>query len=242
VIDGYAVMLDAALKYAGTTLLIAVLTLAVTLSLAYRIPKGFFPTADIGLIEATTEAESDISFAAMAARQRALADVITKVPDVTSVSSFVGVDGLNPTINTARMVIALKPHAERTATVTDVMAAVTRAAADVKGLTVRLRAAQELTVDSTRSAYPYALTLRDTDKTVLATWAPLMRDRMMTRPRRAGGAGDRPDGLPGRRPRRRRALRHHAGDHRQRALRCLRPAHHLDHLRRVEPVPRHPRG
>jgi multidrug efflux pump len=182
VIDGYAVMLDAALKYAGTTLLIAVLTLAVTLSLAYRIPKGFFPTADIGLIEATTEAESDISFTAMAARQRALADVITKVPDVTSVSSFVGVDGLNPTINTARMVIALKPHAERTATVTDVMAAVTRAAADVKGLTVRLRAAQELTVDSTRSAYPYALTLRDTDKTVLATWAPLMRDRMMTLP------------------------------------------------------------
>jgi multidrug efflux pump len=187
-IAGYAVILDAALKYWRTTLLVAVLTLAVTLSFAYQIPKGFFPTVDLGLIEATTEAPADISFAAMAERQRRLAEVITHVPDIESVSSFVGVDGLNPTLNTARMVISMLPHDRRTTTVTQAMAAITKAAAAVPGVSIRMRAAQELTVDSSRSAYPYALTLRDTDKAVLTEWAPRFADKVRELPQMAAVA------------------------------------------------------
>ena len=101
-------------RHQPLTLLVAVGTVVLTVVLYIVIPKGFFPVQDNGLIQAITEAPQSVSFDAMSERQRALADVILNDPDVESLTSFVGVDGTNPTLNSGRMLINLKPRDERT--------------------------------------------------------------------------------------------------------------------------------
>ena len=107
------------LDHQPLTLLIAIATLVVTVLLYIAIPKGFFPVQDTGMIQAITEASQTASFDAMAERQQALADVLLEDPDVVSLSSFIGVDGTNMTLNSGRFLINLKPLDERTATVGD---------------------------------------------------------------------------------------------------------------------------
>jgi multidrug efflux pump len=136
VIGGYAVLLRYVLDHQTATLLVALGTLALTVWLYIVIPKGFFPIQDTGLIQGISEPPQSISFAAMAARQQALADVILKDPDVDSLSSFIGVDGTNITLNSSRFLINLKPHDSRTADVATIVQRLSEAAAGVSGLPV----------------------------------------------------------------------------------------------------------
>src|SRR5664279_4724601 len=120
VIARYGRMLNWVLDRHRATLLVAVLTLAFTVVLYIAIPKGFFPVQDTGAIQGISEAPQTISFAAMAVRQQALANVISQDPAVDSLSSFIGVDGTNATLNAGRMLINLKPRSERNASAADI--------------------------------------------------------------------------------------------------------------------------
>ncbi len=112
-IDFYDRCLVVVFRHQTLTLLVAVGTVALTVFLYVIVPKGFFPVQDTGLIQAVTEAPQSVSFDAMSKRQQALAEVILKDPDVESLASFIGVDGTNPTLNSGRMLINLKPRGER---------------------------------------------------------------------------------------------------------------------------------
>src|SRR5207342_2761416 len=129
-------------RHQPLTLLIAVATIALTVVLYIVVPKGFFPVQDNGLIQAVTEAPQSVSFEAMSERQRALADAILGDPDVESLSSFVGVDGTNPTLNSGRMLINLKPRDSRTLTASEIIRRLQRETASVQGISLYMQPAQ----------------------------------------------------------------------------------------------------
>jgi multidrug efflux pump len=141
------------------TMLVAVLTFVLTVVLYILIPKGFFPVQDTGLIQAITQAGPTVSFSAMADRQEALAAQILKDPDVVSLSSFIGVDGTNNTLNSGRFLINLKPKDDRDDDVTAIIARLSRDAGDVAGIAAYYQPVQDLTIDSTvsRSEYQFVL-------------------------------------------------------------------------------------
>src|SRR5216110_3685991 len=132
----YGRLLNWVLDHQPLTLLVAIVTLVLTVFLYIVIPKGFFPVQDTGLIQGISEAPSSVSFAAMAERQQALADAILKDPDVVSLSSFIGVDGTNTTLNSGRMLINLKPRDERAATASDIIRRLQGEIAGVTGITL----------------------------------------------------------------------------------------------------------
>ncbi len=181
-IDGYAFALRIVLNHQSLTLLVALATFAVTAWLYIVIPKGFFPVQDTGLIQGISEAPQSISFTAMADRQQALADVILKDPDVDSLSSFIGVDGTNITLNSGRFLINLKPHDQRSATVTQIINRISNATAAVSGVTLYMQPVQDLTIDDTVSRTQYQLSLMDADPDELATWAPRLVDKLNAMP------------------------------------------------------------
>jgi multidrug efflux pump len=172
VVDWYGRRLTWVLNHQKMTLWVAVGTLALTALLYVLIPKGFFPQQDTGLIQGVSEARESISYAAMAERQQALAAVILKDPDVVSLSSFIGVDGNNVTLNSGRFLINLKPRAQRTSTVAEVIRRLHDETADVTGITVYMQAVQDLTLDNTISRTQYQFTLESANSDVLSTWAP----------------------------------------------------------------------
>jgi multidrug efflux pump len=172
VVDWYGRRLTWVLNHQRLTLWIAIGTLALTALLYVLIPKGFFPEQDTGLIQGVSEARESISFAAMAERQQALAAVILKDPDVVSLSSFIGVDGNNVTLNSGRYLINLKPRAQRKASVADVIRRLHDETADVTGITVYMQPVQDLTLDNTISRTQYQFTLESANSAVLSTWAP----------------------------------------------------------------------
>src|SRR5215470_5892436 len=129
----YGRLLNWVLDHQSLTLLVAVGTLGLTVFLYIVIPKGFFPVQDTGLIQGISEAAPSVSFEAMAQRQQALAAAILKDPDVVSLSSFIGVDGTNPTLNSGRFLINLKPRAERRASAAEVMRRLEKGTQDVAG-------------------------------------------------------------------------------------------------------------
>ncbi len=225
-------------------LLIAIGTLVLTIFLYIVIPKGFFPVQDTGFIQAITEAPQSISFQAMSERQQALADVVLKDPAVESISSFIGVDGTNVTLNSGRILINLKDPSERE-DVSTVIRRIQRAAADVSGISLYMQPVQDLTIDATVSRTQYRFILEDANPTELAQWVPKLVERDVgdaaIRGCRQRSAAGRSLGLYPDRSRHGRPLRHHPGDDRQRALRRLRAAHRLDHLHAEQPVPRDPR-
>ncbi|MBO0751429.1 MAG: MdtB/MuxB family multidrug efflux RND transporter permease subunit [Bradyrhizobiaceae bacterium] len=180
-IDGYAVLLRIVLNHQSVTLLIALATFAVTAWLYIVIPKGFFPLQDTGLIQGISEAPQAISFRAMAERQQALAAAILKVPDVDSLSSFIGVDGTNITLNSGRFLINLKPHGTR-AEVTKVMDRINRAAAAVPGISLYVQPVQDLTIDDAVSRTQYQFSLEDANPDELAVWAPRLVDKLNSMP------------------------------------------------------------
>ncbi len=172
VVDWYGQRLTWVLDHQRLTLWVALGTLVLTALLYVLIPKGFFPDQDTGLIQGVSEATESISYGAMAKRQQALAAAILKDPDVLSLSSFIGVDGNNVTLNSGRYLINLKPRSDRSTTVTDVIRRLRSETADVTGITVYMQPVQDLTLDNTISRTQYQFTLESADATALSTWAP----------------------------------------------------------------------
>jgi multidrug efflux pump len=161
-----------ALAHERTMLALTVLTALLTAVLAVIVPKGFFPIEDTGLINAIVEAPPDTSFTAMSERAREVLSIVRRDPDVATVASFVGVDGTNPTPNTSRLTIALKPHAERHANAGEVGARLERALHDVVGVRAYLQEVQDLQVETRPSRTAFQYTLEDADGTELRAWAP----------------------------------------------------------------------
>jgi multidrug efflux pump len=154
------------------TLGVAIATLALTALLYVLIPKGFFPEQDTGLIQGVSEANEAVSYAAMSERQQALAAAILKDSDVQSLSSFIGVDGNNVTLNSGRMLINLKPRGTRSASVADVIRRLRTETARVAGITLFMQPVQDLTLDNTVSRTRYQFTLESADFDVLSKWTP----------------------------------------------------------------------
>jgi multidrug efflux pump len=160
------------LDHQRLTMWVATATLVVTALLYILIPKGFFPEQDTGLIQGVSEAGENISYRAMADRQQALAVAILTDPDVQSLSSFIGVDGNNVTLNSGRFLINLKPRDQRAATVADVISRLRSEIADVAGVTLFMQPVQDLTLDNTVSRTQYQFTMESADPVALSTWTP----------------------------------------------------------------------
>src|SRR5207253_4029714 len=157
----YGRLLNWVLDRQPLTLLVAVGTLGLTVFLYIVIPKGFFPVQDTGLIQGISEAEPSVSFDAMAQRQQALAAAILKDPDVVSLSSFIGVEGTNSTLNTGRFLINLKPRDERRISASDLIRRLERETQDVAGISLYMQPVQDLTIDATVSRSQYQFVLED---------------------------------------------------------------------------------
>ncbi|MDE2515767.1 MAG: MdtB/MuxB family multidrug efflux RND transporter permease subunit [Rhodospirillales bacterium] len=164
------------------TLIVALLTLAVTVALYVVIPKGFFPVQDTGLIQGTSEASQSISYTAMAGRQQALADAILKDPDVVSLSSFIGVDGTNTTLNSGRFLINLKPRAQRSLNASAIIRRIQGEVAKVPGIKLYMQPVQDLTIDTNVSATQYQFVLEDADPSVLSQWTPKLQAALKQAP------------------------------------------------------------
>jgi multidrug efflux pump len=196
IIARYARMLDWVLERQGLTLVVAVATLALTVLLYVVVPKGFFPVQDTGVIQGITEAPQTVSFRAMAERQQAIARVVLDDPAVASLSSFIGVDGQNPTLNTGRMLINLKPLSERREHATDVMRRLQEATAGVADMRLFLQPVQDLTIEDRLSRTQYQFTLEAADAAVLSEWVPRLVEALARRPELADVASDlQDDGL-----------------------------------------------
>ncbi len=177
-------------RHQGLTLLVAVGTVVLTVALYAVIPKGFFPVQDTGLIQAVTEAPQAVSFEAMAERQRRLAEAILEDPDVQSLSSFVGVDGTNATLNSGRMLINLKPREQRRSSATEVIRRLQRETASVPGITLFMQPSQDLTIDSTVSRTQYQFVLQSVRSGDFDEWVPRLLDRLQRLPELADVATD----------------------------------------------------
>jgi multidrug efflux pump len=160
------------LRYRFTTLLVTIGTLVLTIVMALWIPKGFFPQQDTGMVLGISQAAPDVSFPKMMDLQRRLADAAMTDPDVQNVSSFIGSDGTNPTTNSGRLSITLKPLGERHASAQEIVARLQPKLSEVQGIQVFLQLVQDLTIDSRISRTQYQYTLEDADPNELATWAP----------------------------------------------------------------------
>ncbi len=172
VIARYGRMLNWVLDRQGATLVVALVTLALTAILYVIVPKGFFPLQDTGVLQAITQAPQSISFAAMSERQQALAKVILADPAVASLSSFIGVDGQNATLNSGRMLINLKPKANRDRDIGTIIQRLNRSALDVGGVELYLQPVQDLTIEDRVSRTQYQFTLESADPAALADWTP----------------------------------------------------------------------
>jgi multidrug efflux pump len=170
VISFYGRTLQFVLRYRFTTLMITIGTLVLTLVLYVIVPKGFFPIEDTGIILGISEAPQAVSFESMTGRQQKLADVILQDPDVESLSSFIGIDGTNTTINSGRIQINLKPLEQRHDRVMAIIQRLQSRVKSVEGITLYLQPLQDLTVSSVVSRTQYQYSLESADATELNTW------------------------------------------------------------------------
>src|ERR1039457_6459617 len=168
----YDRLLTRVLDHQTLVLWLAAGTVVLTVALYMLIPKGFFPLQDTGILQGMTEADPKISFNAMVQRQQELADAIRHDRDVASLSSFVGVDGTNTTLNTGRFLINLKPKDERSGNITQTMARLRQAARDVSGIALSLQPVQDLTTDSTVGRAQYQFILEAASSSSLKPWVP----------------------------------------------------------------------
>ncbi len=194
VIDRYSVTLRWVLKHQRETLLVTVGTLVLTLFLYVVVPKGFFPVQDTGAILGISEAAQTVSFSAMAERQQELAKIILQDPDVANVSSFIGVDGINTTINSGRIQINLKPRDERDLTASEIIRRLQPNLAQVQGITLYMQPVQDLTVEDRVSRTQFQYTIEDADARELSLWTPKLVDKLRTLPQLLDVASDQQNG------------------------------------------------
>ncbi len=194
IIDFYGATLRWVLKFRVITLLIAAATLVLTIWLYIVVPKGFFPVEDTGVIQGISEASQRISFPAMAEKQQALTQVILKDPAVDSLSSFIGVDGTNTTLNSGRILINLKPLAARKVDATTVMNRLQNALSQVDGITLYMQPVQDLTVEDRVSRTQYQYTLESPNTDDLNTWTRRFVDKLKTLPQLQDVATDQQTG------------------------------------------------
>jgi multidrug efflux pump len=190
VIARYGVWLDWVLDRQRMTLMVTLGTLALTALLYLIVPKGFFPVQDNSALQAVTEAPQSISFSAMAERQQALAAKILEDPAVQSLSSFIGVDGTNATLNSGRMLINLHPHGERRDPADRVIERLRASTRDVSGITLYLQPVQELTIEDRVSRTQFQFTLTCPDEKLLEEWVPKLVSELQQLPQLADVASD----------------------------------------------------
>ncbi|MFK8259507.1 efflux RND transporter permease subunit [Erwinia sp. AnSW2-5] len=181
-VAGYDRLLTIVLNHQRLTLLVALATLVLTALLYLVVPKGFFPAQDTGLIQGVTVASQDVSFKEMSRRQQQLAEIILKNPAVDSLSSTVGIDGSNTSLNSGRLQINLKSFDQRDERADSVIAELQQATAGVPGISLYLQSAQDLTVNDQVTPDRYQLTLDDADSQHLVEWSPKLVSALQKRP------------------------------------------------------------
>ena len=186
----YGRALTRVLRHQNLTLGVAVLTLIVTGWLYLAIPKGFFPVQDTGLIQGISQASESSSYAAMAQRQEELAAAILKDPDVVSLSSFIGIDGNNTTLNSGRFLISLRPENERTLNASQIIRRLNRETADVAGTKLYLQPVQDLTTDTSVAATQYQFLLEDLNPDEFQVWVPKLISKLEQVPELTDVASD----------------------------------------------------
>ncbi|HKS22213.1 MAG TPA: efflux RND transporter permease subunit, partial [Thermoanaerobaculia bacterium] len=194
VIEVYGRTLQVVLRHRTTTLLVTLATLVTTIVLYIIVPKGFFPLQDTGVILGISEAPEDVSFRAMADRQLALTEIVTRDPAVASVSSFIGVDGTNMTSNVGRIQINLKPLDERDGNASDIIRRLQPQLAHVAGITLYMQPVQDLSVESRVSRTQYQYTLEDASAEELQQWVPRLVDALHKLPELRDVASDQGSG------------------------------------------------
>ncbi len=182
VIGRYGRMLGWVLEHQTGTLAVALGTLVLTALLYVWVPKGFFPLQDTGVIQGISQAPQSISFSAMAQRQQALAGVVLEDPAVASLSSFIGVDGTNATLNSGRMLINLRPLAERRVRIGEVINRLQLRLQAIPGIHLYLQPVQDLSVETRVSRAQYQLTLETPDADELSRWTPRLVDALAALP------------------------------------------------------------
>jgi multidrug efflux pump len=182
VLDGYDRGLLWVLDHQRLTLLVAVGTVALTAMLYLIVPKGFFPPEDTGLLQGFTRASQDVSFSEMARRQQAMVDVVRQDPAVQSVSSTIGVDGTNASLNNGRLQIELKPFDERSDSADAIIKRLQQSTRSVAGMQLNLTSSQDLTVDDQLTPSQYQFTLDDADSANLTALIPKLMAKLQDRP------------------------------------------------------------
>ncbi|EFV87377.1 acriflavin resistance protein [Achromobacter xylosoxidans C54] len=186
----YAGWLDVTLRHQRLTLLAILATVALTALLYLAVPKGFFPVQDGGVLQGVTQSAQSTSFEAMSRRQQALAQSLLQDPDVASLSSFIGIDGMNATLNTGRLLVNLKPWSERGAPLADIMARLDARARQVQGISLYLQPVQELNIEDRVSRGQYQFTLTSPDAALLARWSRALAQRLDAAPQLADISSD----------------------------------------------------
>lgn len=189
----YERMLAWVLDHQASTLVAAGVTLGLTILLYILVPKGFFPNQDTGAIQGITQAPANISFSAMAERQQALGRIILNDPAVESLSSYIGVDGSNPTLNSGRLLINLKPQSMRDH-IAKVMRRLEAKLAAVEGIRLYMQAVQELTIEGKISRTQYQLSLEDADAHTLRAWVPRLIEKLNKVPALTDVTSDQQEG------------------------------------------------
>jgi multidrug efflux pump len=190
----YGRTLRIVLRFQALTLLVAAATLVLTIFLYILIPKGFFPVQDTGVIQGISQAPESISFPAMAEKQQELSKVILRDPAVESLSSFIGADGTNTTLNSGRMSINLKPLEDRKIRATDVIRRLQKSIEPVHGITLYMQPVQNISVDNRVSRTQYQYTLGDPDAAEVNRWTDRLVAKLMQLPQLTDVATDRQNG------------------------------------------------
>jgi multidrug efflux pump len=175
-------------------LIATVATLVLTAVLYLAVPKGFFPVQDAGLIQGISEAPQSVSFEAMSRRQQALAEAALEDGDVASVSSFIGVDGTNATLNSGRLLIELKPHAARDAGAQEIITRLQQRVDRIPGISLYLQPVQELSIEDRISRTQYQFALTTPDQAELSLWSGRLLEHLRQQPALADVASDLADG------------------------------------------------
>ena len=180
--ERYGSALRWVLEHQPLTLIIAVITLILTCFLLYIIPKGFFPIQDTGVIQGITEASQTISFPAMADRQQALARVVLEDPAVENLSSYIGIDGTNTTLNSGRMLITLKDLSQRDASASEIIRRLQSKLARVTGATLYMQPVQDITIDDRISRTQYQYSLNSPNAAEVSKWTSLLVNKLQNEP------------------------------------------------------------